>query len=391
MREWSFFLSATGFRAALRQRLARVSAMTLPASGLPGSAARAPAAAPAAAPQQGAAGRLLIRRARRVVAPGLALLALGACQPAGVHRLPPDADAPHWEPLEGSAAALAGEMTFIPGGTFLMGNADDADASRERPAHRVTAPAFIAGKREVTVGQFRRFAEATGYLTEAERDVLFQGCFDSGMEKITPGRSWRDPGYPIEDDRPVTCVSWNDAQAFIAWITEQTGRQFRLLTEAEWEYAARAGNAATYYFGNRARRLCRHANVMDRSRAAHGRMSKGWENPAVRCDDGAFFPTTTGSYPPNGFGLHDMYGNAGEWVQDCWNDNYEGAPGDGGAWEIGDCRVRIIRGGGYSSLLPYVNSTGRSPLIDQGRTDALGFRLARDLEPGEGGAATQAP
>ena len=139
---------------------------------------------------------------------------------------------------------LVGDMVSIPGGTFRMGDLNGGGDDDEKPVHSVTVSAFMLGKYEVTVGQFRRFVEATEYRTDAERNAGGKdGCriYTGDGWSWTWGRSWRSPGYAIDDKQPVVCVSWNDAQAFIAWLTEQTGESYRLPTEAEWEYAARAG------------------------------------------------------------------------------------------------------------------------------------------------------
>ena len=133
------------------------------------------------------------------------------------------------------------------------------------------------------------------------------------------------------------CVSWNDAQAFIAWLAEQTGETYRLPTEAEWEYAARAGSTTKYHFGNSDSQLCRYANHADTITGYK------WRNKS--CSDGVGKRTASvGRYQPNSYGLYDMHGNVNEWVQDCWNDSYAGAPSDGRAGHCGDCSRRGLRG-----------------------------------------------
>ena len=186
--------------------------------------------------------------------------------------------------------------------------------------------------------------EATGYRTDAERNADGNaGCFSnkSGDEwDWVSGRSWRNPGFSVGDDHPAVCVSWNDAEAFIQWLGAQTGKAFRLPTEAEWEYAARAGSTTKYHFGNSESQLCRYANHADTS------TDLDWRNKS--CSDGVGKRTATvGRYQPNAFGLYDMHGNVYEWVQDCWNDSYVGAPTDGRAWTSGDCSQRVIRGGSW--------------------------------------------
>ena len=269
---------------------------------------------------------------------------------------------------------LAGEMVSIPGGTFRMGNLSGEGDDNEKPVHSVTVPAFSIGKYEVTVGQFRRFVEATEYRTDAERDAGGkEGCsiYTRDGWKWTWGRSWRNPGYSIGDDQPVACVSWNDAQAFIAWLTEQTGESYRLPSEAEWEYAARAGSATKYHFGDSESQLCRYANHADSS------TDFDWRNKS--CSDGVGKHTAkVGRYQPNAFGLYDMHGNVNDWVQDCWNENYRGAPIDGSARTLGDCGRRVTRGGSWYNNMGSQRSANRYGPPRSNRASSRGFRLAQD-------------
>ena len=270
---------------------------------------------------------------------------------------------------------LAGEMISIPGGTFRMGDISGEGDDDEKPVHSVTVSAFSMGKYEVTVGQFRRFVEATAYRTDAERNADGnEGCYayttDEGWNWRW-GRSWRRPGYSVGDDQPVVCVSWNDVQAFIAWLSEQTGESYRLPTEAEWEYAARAGSTTKYHFGNSESQLCRYDNHADTS------TDFDWRNET--CSDGVGMRTAAvGRYQPNAFGLYDLHGNVWEWVQDCWNDSYAGAPTDGRAWTLGDCSRRVIRGGSWGNAPRYLRSAHRKRDPRASRNDFLGFRLAKD-------------
>ena len=270
---------------------------------------------------------------------------------------------------------LAGEMVSIPGGTFRMGDLSGEGDDDEKPVRSVTVPAFLMGKYEVTVGQFRRFVEATEYRTDAERNTDGnEGCYaytaDEGW-KWRWGRSWRRPGYSVGDDQPVVCVSWNDATAFIAWLKEQTGENYRLPSEAEWEYAVRAGSTTKYHFGNDESQLCRYANHADTN------TEFDWRNKS--CSDGVGKRTATvGRYQPNSYGLYDLHGNVWEWVQDCWNDSYVGAPTDGRAWMNGDCSRRVVRGGAWYDRPRYVRSAKRLGRTRSYRVDALGFRLAQD-------------
>ena len=260
------------------------------------------------------------------------------------------------------ARELAGEMVSIPGGTFRMGDLNGDGNDDEKPVHSVTVPPFKLGKYEVTVGQFRRFVLASGYGMDAERNVGGnEGCFTREFTSRdewgwTPGRSWRDLEYPIEDEQPVVCVDWNDAQAYLDWLSAETGEAFRLPSEAEWEYAVRAGSETLYHFGDEAERLCEFGNVADTTELPNG----GVRTYRADCNDGADFPTAVGSYRPNAFGLYDMHGNVWEWAEDCWNDSYAGAPADGSAWTSGNCVLRVVRGGSWFDVTPrYLRSADR--------------------------------
>ena len=259
---------------------------------------------------------------------------------------------------------LVGEMVSIPAGSFRMGNLMAQGWVDEKPVRTVTVPAFKLGRHEVTVGQFRAFAVATGYLTDAERNAVgAEGCVvGSGRHGEViwgPDSSWRNPGYAVADDQPVVCVSWRDAQAFVDWLNDKTGGNFRLPSEAEWEYAARAGTRTKYSWGD---------DIGDNRANCDGCGSQ-W-------DDDRTAPV--GSFPANPWGLHDMHGNVWEWVQDCWHDGYEGAPTDGSAWKSGDCGGRVVRGGSWLSNPWGLRSATRSWDDRSGRGDSLGFRLAQD-------------
>ncbi len=250
----------------------------------------------------------------------------------------------------------------------------------EGPQHRVTiANAFVMGRTEVTVAQFRRFADETGYKTDAEKNTGAQGCrawekLDGRFER-RPGRSWRSPGYEQSGTHSVVCVSWNDARAFVEWLSKKTGQQYRLPTEAEWEYAARAGTTAARYWGDDADQACEYANVADQT--THDRSS--WSNKH-NCNDGHWFPAPVGSFKPNRFGLFDVLGNVWEWTEDCWNGNYNGAPINGSVCASGNCSQRVIRGGSWNYDPRYVRSAKRNRSASDLRYDHSGFRLARTLE-----------
>lgn len=275
-------------------------------------------------------------------------------------------------------------MVVIPAGEFTMGS-PALEAGRgldEGPQRQVQiAQAFALGRSEVTVAEFRRFAEESGYRTEAERDARAQGC--SGFIYADPAArstdpqtiNWRSPGVAQADSHPVLCVSWNDARAYAQWLSKKTGRRYRLPTEAEWEYAARAGSAGSRYWGDDPGQACRFANVADQSRFQTWGFGQKHE-----CTDGHYFTAPAGGFSPNRFGLYDMLGNVWEWTEDCWSASYAGAPADGAAWLAGDCAQRVSRGGSWSTVPRFARSAARHKNAADHRDNLTGFRLARTLE-----------
>ena len=157
-------------------------------------------------------------------------------------------------------------------------------------------------------------------------------------------------------------VSWEDAVAYAEWLSAQTGERYRLPSEAEWEYAARAGSATKYSWGNE----------IGHNRANCNACGSQWDGEKT---------APVGSFGPNAWGLHDMHGNLWEWVQDCWNDNYQGAPADGSAWTSGDCEIRVLRGGSWINQPGYLRAAFRNWFTTGGGASALGFRVARTLTP----------
>ena len=275
------------------------------------------------------------------------------------------------------------EMVVIPAGRFRMGCVSGQDCyDNGLPVHEVMIGRdFAMARYEVSVGEFRRFVEATGYRTDAERDAD-RGCrtrefLDRDTWDWTPERHWLNLEYEVEDGQPVTCMSWNDAQAYVEWLSRETGEAYRLPSESEWEYAARSGTTTRYHFGNDAARLCEYGNVADRTELPDG----GSWNDAAPCNDGAVYPTSVGRYRENDFGLHDMHGNVWEWLEDCWNESYGGAPSDGSGWLSGDCERRVLRGGSWLTFPGFLRSASRFRDTTGGRSNVIGFRVARTLTP----------
>lgn len=241
---------------------------------------------------------------------------------------------------------------------------------RSQPLRSVSVKRFSAGRFEVTRAQYFGFTQATGQTSD--------GCFSwSGTQfEWDKAKSWLSPGYSQDDTHPVTCVSWEDATAYTRWLSERTGKRYRLLTEAEWEYAARAGTKSTRYWGDDPSLTCNYANGADRATAARVPGAQAWQ--VADCDDRHAYTAPVGSFRPNGFGLHDMLGNVEEWTQDCWNGNYIGAPIDGGAATSGNCALRAVRGGAWDDAPIGVPSAYRVGSPTTVRVYRRGFRVAHD-------------
>lgn len=263
------------------------------------------------------------------------------------------------------------EMGVVPAGSFTMGSPateDRWEGGREDPQHRVVIPrAFALGRYEVTRAQFAVFVEQTGHVVGA-----CSHWTGKAWEKDA-SRGWREAGFSQRDDHPVVCVSWDDARAFVQWLARKTGQRYRLPSEAEWEYAARAGSTTARYWGENAADGCRFANLGDRSLER----ALGLQ-PVADCDDGHIYSAPVGSFLSNAFGLHDMLGNAWEWTEDCWNLGHKGAPADGSAWTAGDCSQRVPRGGSWNSHPRNIRSANRGNYVAANRYYHIGFRVARD-------------
>jgi formylglycine-generating enzyme required for sulfatase activity len=263
-----------------------------------------------------------------------------------------------------------------------MGSEDGEAGRPEGPIHEVVLRrAFALGRTEVTVSEFRRFVEATGYRVapgcRVQSRTVVKGERVGWDDRSDAG--WQAPGFirPLADDLPVACVGHDDARAYAAWLAKTTGKPYRLPTEAEWEYAARAGSRGIYPWGNNADLGCTHANTYDRS----GRKSLDFGWGFADCDDGHAEAAPVGSFAPNAFGLHDMIGNVWEWTADCHRLTYEGAPTDGSAVPGGaDCARWTVRGGGWMTRPSRNRLTfrGRDPV--DARYSYFGFRVARDLD-----------
>ena len=308
----------------------RGSGAAAPAPAAPAPVARAPTPAPAPAP---------------VPAPAPAPPPVVA-QPRPAPAPPPPAQAPAPAPSRQASTAPTRfetgqifrdcadcpEMVVVPAGNFMMG----AKGERERPVHRVQIDKpFAIGRYEITFSEWMK-------------------CNDEGPCNHRPSdRGWG------RGNRPVINISWVHAKAYATWLSQKTGQTYRLPSEAEWEYAARAGTKTTFSWG--ADVGVRNANCADCNTR---------EGPKT---------LPVGSFKPNAFGLFDTAGNVAEWVEDCWNDNYRNAPSDGSAWITGQCRLRVLRGGAFDSQSTIANSEVRFRYDYDVAYSANGFRLVREL------------
>jgi formylglycine-generating enzyme required for sulfatase activity len=183
------------------------------------------------------------------------------------------------------------------------------------------------------------------------------GCetWDLPSFNMNLSKSWVDPDFKQNSNHPVVCISWHDAQAYVSWLSAVTGEQYRLLSESEWEYVARAGSSSKYSFGDK----------IDSTKANYGNEFRG--------------TTAVGSYAGNKFGLHDIHGNASEWVNDCWVDSYEYGPNTGASMTGGSCKRRIFRGGTWSNSADHLRSAYRYGYFPDFKLSGIGFRVVKVL------------
>jgi len=279
-------------------------------------------------------------------------------------------------------------MVVVHGGTFQMGapGTEKGTSSLEQPVHTVAIRKFAAGRYDVTRDQWAAFVGATHRPTE-------NGCAFTGRPGafVDPKGTWSSLGFKQTGRDPVVCITWGDARDYASWLSSRSGKHYRLLTEAEWEYAARAGTQTAYYWGD----------TPDHRYANYG-PDEGYGKGVAKGRDKWIYTSPVGSFPPNGFGLYDMSGNVLQFVADCLG-TYNQTPRDGSAYTAnvplkldGDlaglngassCSYRIARGGdwgdppeafrsAFRNFAPDPNST-----IENYRSGGLGFRVARDLAP----------
>ena len=257
------------------------------------------------------------------------------------------------------------EMVVVPAGSFMMGTPPDEEIATEREDQvRVSiARPFAVGRFAVTRGEFAAFVAAKGHKTDG-------GCyrFDGSEWKRDADRNWRSPGFTLDDRHPVVCISWNDARAYAAWLSSSTGKSYRLLSEADREYVARAGSTTPFWWGTTI--STDQANYDGNIIYAGGARGER-RNGTVPVD----------SFAANPWGLYNVHGNVWEWTEDCWNEKNAGNPGDGSARDAGDCSVRVLRGGSWNNAPHSIRSAKRNRNPPASRDGYVGFRVARTLSP----------
>ena len=322
----------------------------------------------------------------RILLPALAAAAIAAwffLQRGGSHEAAPAVALPAAGSLIRDCAQCP-EMMVLPTGEFQQGGSGNTADRDELPRHPVKLPVpFAVARYEVSRAQFRDFINASGHAVSK----------DPACGKAD--RNWQDPGFPQRDDEPVVCVSWFDAKAYADWLSRVTGKAYRLPSESEWEYAARAGDEGAAPWGDQPERSCDFANLADESYlAATGGArpaakpapkkgeAKGEEKAAEkRCNDQApFTAAASTSLRANRFLVHDTLGNVAEWTADCYAPDYTGAPADGAAVDASPCSQRVFRGGAFNFQAKDVSYSKRGSFPPGERKPYVGLRVARALD-----------
>ncbi|NKJ20714.1 formylglycine-generating enzyme family protein [Dyella sp. SG609] len=274
-------------------------------------------------------------------------------------------------------------MVVIPTGSFSMGAPDgeEGHAGAETPQHQVAiGKGFALSRAEITIGQFREFVRASGYQPDSQK-LGGASVYDerSGALRDDPDATWQSDyaGRAATDERlPVVNISWNDAKAYVDWLSQRTGKRYRLPSEAEFEYALRGGTTTKYWWGNGTptRKVENLTGAGDRSQSG-----RRWSNAFEKYRDGYWGPAPVMSFEANPYGLFDIDGNVSEWVMDCWHDSYVRAPTDGSAWVNPGCSTRVVRGGSWGSSPDQVRSAYRQGADGNVRSGRVGFRVLREL------------
>ncbi|WP_174279557.1 formylglycine-generating enzyme family protein, partial [Sphingomonas bacterium] len=255
---------------------------------------------------------------------------------------------------------VAPRMVVVPAGEFTIGT---RAASRRV---RIAAP-FAVSMFPIVYGEFAQFAAATGYRASGPCVT-----FEDGRFAARPSRDWHDPGFVETPRLPATCIGFDAATAYAAWLSKKTGHAYRLLSEAEYEYVNRAGTSTAYWWGNDPATACAFANGFDQDARAYA------GSPApIACHDKSPATASVGIYKPNAFGLFDTAGNVASWTADCWNADVAGVPADGSARTGGDCRRHVMRGGSWADT--GLASASRVAAPNGQASVTQGFRLVRTL------------
>ena len=277
------------------------------------------------------------------------------------------------------------QMVMLPAGEFLIGAAPEeiATLKKQFPSKsferesaqtevKIGQP-FAVGRSHVTRGEFAAFVKSAGYKISG-------GCYSltGAQPKFNASQSWQEPGFPQDDTHPVVCVNWDDASAYARWLSSRTGYSYRLLTEAEAEYAARGAVTQdpqpSYLFGDDQKDLCAFGNGADLAAKVN---FASWAGGV--CSDGFVFTAPVASFKPNAFGLYDVIGNVWTWTADCWNDSNVGNPGNGRARTTGTCIRRVVRGGSWNFDSLSLRTSVRQGFSLGDRDNFVGFRLARAI------------
>ncbi|MDR0070161.1 formylglycine-generating enzyme family protein, partial [Acinetobacter sp. 11520] len=283
------------------------------------------------------------------------------------------------------------EMTVIPAGSFLMGgnineqeqqNVPAQSRPYELPQHLVQVEKpFAMSTYETTIAEFQAFQKETGWEVQGcrnweERDGLFNMWY---RDDLTPS----NPGFFQTSQDPAVCVRREDGREFAKWLSKKTGQTYRLPTEVEWEYAARAGTTTAFYWGDdlNHEEACKYANVLDPTTVQALPQTSTWA--LFNCTDGYGITSPVGKFLPNNFGLYDMSANAREWVDDCWHPNYQNAPVTNRRWgeeNNGQCNFPVLRGGAWIYNTYNVRTAYRNAYVtSQARSIMWGFRLVREI------------
>ncbi|MFL6757822.1 MAG: formylglycine-generating enzyme family protein [Sphingomicrobium sp.] len=292
-----------------------------------------------------------------------------------------------WSPSPTSVAAPAPfhdcdgcpEMIVVPAGTFRIGSPPDEPGRRDNEGPqkeiRIARP-FAVGRYEVTRQQYEAFLRDTNHPVSGN---CMTDRRKPGTWALDAATNFHDPGFAQSGNHPAACISWNDAKAYIAWLNAKVGGGYRLLTEAEWEYVARAGSTTAYPWGAHIEDGCTYMNGFDRVIVEEkGDLYKGEAVSFANCSDRYLNTSPVGSYAPNGFGIYDLIGNLAEWVEDCSTQTYAGMQSDGTS-ENGDCTKRMVRGGSWGTQPRQLRSAERIRNSPTDVDDSIGIRIAKTL------------